>query len=149
MLRFWQRRRAEPVTAELAHGFWASEALALQRSILMCLTAFEKRNGGVDARVQFTAGAEGRVVVLWQNRIVGFVPPDHVESLHAQLGEAAPGVLVAPGRIREYKDAWRVWIGPEWDGGRDDGGDAGGPEEPIDELGPPQATILGVPLKRR
>src|SRR5699024_8014072 len=123
MLRFWRRHRAEPVMAELASGFWASEAVALQRSILMCLTATERRAGGLDGRVQFSAGAEGRVVVLWQNRIVGFVPPDHVESLHAQLGEASPGALVASGRIREYDGAWRIWVGPEWGGGP--GGQAG------------------------
>ncbi|MPV51324.1 MULTISPECIES: hypothetical protein [unclassified Pseudactinotalea] len=145
MLRFWRRHRAEPMAAELAQGFWASDAVGLQRAILSLLSAVDRRRGGLSGRVEFTAGAEGRVVVVWGNRIVGFVPPAHAGSLHAQLGEADPAALVADASIRRYEENWRVWVGPEWGGG----GGEGGPEEPIDELDAPPPTILGIPTKRR
>jgi len=133
------RRRRPPVPADVPEGFWCAEALALKRSIDSA-RRFARAPGETRARLTLDDGAEGRVVVLWENVVVGFVPAAHTPGLRPQLRAARPASLVADGRVLEHAGLWRVWVGPPWPS-------EAPPPPPPDELGPPPDTILGIPWR--
>lgn len=134
-------RRPDPRIAQIDVGFWCAEAAALQRAITQALGRVGDRDE-VGAQLEFSAGTEGRVVVAWRRRIVGFVPADPADRLRPQLRAAAPAVLMAEGRVVHRDGLWRVWVGPPPD-------DALPPEYPPDELAPPPVTLLGFPWRGR
>ena len=133
------RRTPPPVPADLPEGFWCAEALALGRSLDTARRS-AGAPGETGAQLVLEDGAEGRVVVLWHNAIVGFVPAEHAVALGAQLAAARPARLTAPGRVLQHDGLWRVWVGPPWPGRTP-------PPTPPDELGPPPSTILGIPWR--
>ncbi|MBT0992999.1 hypothetical protein KIN34_01670 [Cellulomonas sp. DKR-3] len=147
-------RRRPRERIELAEGFHAAEAPALQRAIVQALG--NDRHGGraVPAEVQVQRGRDGHLALVWRNGIVGFVPREHVPALAGQLaryderavvlvdGSVHPEVHAPP---RDGDDAhgvlWRIWLGPA---------PAAYPEPPaeLDALPVPERTILGVPVSR-
>lgn len=135
-MRLFDRWRSAEVPADVGAGFWVAEAAAMQRAIVTALAGAERSGSAVRARVEFSPGAEGRVVVAWRNVIVGFVPPDRAAPLRDQLEAAGKGTLVAPGSVVEVGGQRRIWVG--------EGEPAG--EPPADELAPPPTTIFGINL---
>lgn len=134
-------RRAEPRAADVGVGFVAAEAPALQASIVGTLSADERRHDEVATTVQFARGTQGRVVVVWRNRNVGFAPAAAAPGLLAQLDRAGRAGLVAPATVRRDGEFWRVVVGGE--------PGAGAPLRAHDELEPPPFTLFGVPLGDR
>lgn len=136
------RRRAE-VPAEVAVGFHAAEAPAMQRSILAALGLGERPAAAVvPARMRVERGADDRLVLVWRNVIVGFVPAQYAPPLAAALVDADGSALVVGGVVHPDGRTWRVWVGdvpPE-----------GVPPVPdgLDTLAAPELTILGVPVRR-
>ncbi|WP_413452596.1 hypothetical protein AA0Y32_09965 [Georgenia phoenicis] len=135
-MRLFDRWRSTEVPADVGPGFWVAEAGALQRAIVTALGADARGRPEVRARLELSAGAEGRVVVVWRNVIVGFVPPDHAAPLRRQLEAAGRATLVAAGSVVRADGQWRIWLG--------EGTPVG--EPPADELTPPPATIFGISL---
>lgn len=137
-LLWWRRRRASR-PAEVGAGFVATEAPALQATIR---SAFELGEGGGPLTVElgFASGAAGRVVVVWRNRNVGFVPPDHLDDMRRQLGAAGSAPLVAPGVVYHDGTWLRVWVGPV------PRGPLPAPPAGYDLLPAPPTTIFGFTL---
>lgn len=137
---FFDRWRAPQVTVALDEGFWVAETAAMQRAIVPLTMPDD--GSGIPAQLEFTAGAEGRVVVQWRNRFVGFVPPSHEEMIGRQLAVAGKIRLVADGEVRRHGDLWRIWAGPAVADG------APPPPPPIDEIPPETPTIFGIPIAK-
>jgi hypothetical protein len=132
-----------PVPADVGEGFVATEAPAMQQSILSAMRAGEGKGDPIAADLEFASGAAQRVVVGWRNRYVGFVPTSHLASMRGQLVAAGKAVLTAPGEVYFDGKFYRVWVGvPPVDGYH--------PALPggYDELPIPPLTIFGVPLTR-
>lgn len=138
------RLRRPTVAADVPAGFHAAEARALQVALTGVLSAVERAaDRPVPVDVVLEAGRDGAVVVLCRNRVVGFVPGAHVAGLRAQVQAAGRRAhLGAPGRVVREDGLWRVWVGPEPEGGLPPVPDG------LDTLPEPQPTILGVPLRR-
>lgn len=137
-------RRAARVDAEVATGFHAAEARALQTALLGVLAAAERATGRpVPVELGVTAGRGDALVVLCRNQVVGFVPEAHAPPLRVQREAAGRGArLVVPGVLVLDAGTWRVWVGPVPADGV--------PAAPagLDTLPAPQPTVLGVPLRR-
>ncbi|ADG75140.1 conserved hypothetical protein [Cellulomonas flavigena DSM 20109] len=124
-------------------GFHAAEAPAMQRSVLEALgLGARPAPTVVPARLQVERGADTRLVLVWRNVIVGFVPPDAAAPLVAALEGAAGATLVVDGAVHHVDGTWRVWVGPVPTDGF--------PPVPegLDTLAAPDVTILGVPVRR-
>ncbi|UZN01833.1 hypothetical protein [Cellulomonas sp. S1-8] len=136
------RRRPE-VPADVVAGFCAAEAPAMQRSILAALGLGE-RPAAVDvpARMRVERGADDRLVLVWRNVIVGFVPASAAPALAAALEAAGDAALVVRTLVHRADGTWRVWVG--------DVPPDGFPLVPegLDTLAAPELTILGVPVRR-
>jgi hypothetical protein len=128
------------VAADVGAGFVATEAPALQQAFRSALRLGDPADGPVEAEFALQAGAAERVVVVWRNAYVGFVPTSHLASLRGQLVAAGRARLVAPGQVYRDGALWRAWLGPVPDGGPPPVG------EGYDELEPPPPTIFGIPL---
>lgn len=137
----FDRWRAPTVHMTLDDGFWVAETAAMQRAIAP-LIVFDD-GGAIPAQLEFTAGAEGRVVVQWRHRFVGFVPPSHEEMIGRQIAVAGKIRLVADGEVRRHGKLWRIWAGPAVPDG------APPPPAPIDEIEPEAPTIFGIPIPAR
>ncbi|GIG41883.1 hypothetical protein [Cellulomonas phragmiteti] len=136
------RRRPE-VPADVAVGFHAAEAPAMQRSILAALGLGDNpADAVVPARLRVERGADDRLVLVWRNVIVGFVPAEATAALATALTAAGGATLVVPGVAHRTGRTWRLWVG--------DVPSAGFPDVPdgLDTLAPPETTILGVPVRR-
>ena len=133
---------APPVSADVAGGFVATEAPAMQQSIRSALRPGEGKGGSVVIEAQFVTGAAERVVIEWRNRYVGFVPTSHLAELRGQLAAAGKAVLWAPGLVYHDGKYWRVWVGPTPEGGFPD------VEAGYDQLPEPPPSIFGIPLTR-
>ena len=125
MRPFHRRPRVQAVVGD---GFLAAEAPALQTSIVAALD------------VQLDAHGT-RLVLSLRNIDVGFVPPDEVPLLAAQI-PAGKAVVVVPGVVHRSGDLWRVWVGE----GPADGVFPAAPEG-LDTLPVPEPSIAGIPLK--
>ncbi len=136
------RHREPPVVADVGEGFVATEAPALQQAIRSALRAGEGKATPVAVEVRFDSGVAERVVVEWRNRFVGFVPTSHLAVLRGQLAGAGKAPLTATGRVYFDGRYWRVWVGPEPDGGFP------AVEAGYDELAEPAPSIFGIPLSR-
>jgi hypothetical protein len=130
--------------ADVASGFLATEARALQTSLVGVLGAAERATGAdVPVEVELEPGRDARVVVVCRNVVVGFVPADRAAALAGQRERAGRRArLTAEGLLHRDGDVWRVWVGPVPDGGL--------PPTPAgtDTLAAPEPTVLGVPLRR-
>ena len=129
------------VTADVGDGFVAGEAAALQTGLSAALTSAE-RGSSTPVRVELTFETEGgeQVVLVCRNHTVGFVPPSHVESVHAQLAAAGRAHLETSGQIYRVGSGRRLWVGPPRTGGFP------APEPGADTLAPPQRRIFGLAL---
>lgn len=136
-------RRPRTVTADIHEGFWCAEADALQRTIVTSLRSAAGSSSGIPVDLELTPGVQGRIVVSWRRRIVGFVPAAHARELSNQLSAAAPAPLVSHGEVVLYAGLWRIWVGPPWPEM------TAPPDLPVDEMAPPPLSILGVPLRGR
>lgn len=135
-------RHAE-VPAEVGDGFVAGEAVALQTSFQAALTGRERSaREPVLAELQLEGGKGGRVVLIWRNVVVGFVPPAHEVDLRGQLHRAGKDRLVCPGQVYRDGDLWRVWVGARPPAG------AREPEPGTDRLAAPPTRIFGLALPR-
>lgn len=135
-------RHAE-VPAEVGDGFVAGEAVALQTSFRAVLTAPERTAGEpVRAELQLEPGKGGRVVVVWRNVVVGFVPPAHEADLRGQRNRAGKDRLVSPGQVYRDGAVWRVWVGPRPPAGHR------APEPGADRLAAPPTRVLGLALPK-
>ncbi|GCE78178.1 hypothetical protein [Cellulomonas biazotea] len=139
MRPFHRRPRVQAVVGD---GFLAAEAPALQTSIVAALDTHE-RTAGRPMRVELHVerGAGTRLVLSLRNIDVGFVPPDEVPLLAAQI-PAGKAVVVVPGVVHRSGDLWRVWVGE----GPADGVFPAAPEG-LDTLPVPEPSIAGIPLK--
>lgn len=135
----WRRRAQVP--ADVGAGFWVAEARALQRAIAFALTAAERAAATAPATLQLAPGLEDRVVVLWRNHIVGFVPPAQTGPLRAQLAAAEGVDLVVAGHVIRHDGLWRIWAGH----------DVPGTPPPADdgEVTPAPESIFGIPIPSR
>ncbi|MCC2336684.1 hypothetical protein [Cellulomonas wangsupingiae] len=136
------RRRPE-VSADVLVGFCAAEAPAMQRSLLAALGLGEHPAPTVvPARLQVDRGADDRLVLVWRNVIVGFVPAHAAPDLAVRLDAAGDATLMVRGAVHRADGTWRVWVG--------DVPPDGFPPVPegLDTLPPPEPSILGVPLRR-
>jgi len=115
----------------------------MQRSILAALGLGERPAPAlVPARLEVVRGADERLVLVWRNVIVGFVPPDAAPTLAAGLEAAGGASLVVRGTVHRTDGVWRVWVGEvPADGFPPVPGD-------LDTLAEPTPTILGVPVRR-
>lgn len=131
------------VDAEVATGFHAAEARALQTALTGLLAAVERAAGEpVPVTLELDEGRDGVPVLVCRNRVVGFVPAEHAGPLRAQRQAAGRRArLVVPGRLVPDGALWRVWVGPVPAGGVPAAPDG------IDALPAPQQTVLGVPLR--
>ncbi|ACZ30160.1 hypothetical protein Xcel_1129 [Xylanimonas cellulosilytica DSM 15894] len=136
------RARRPVVAAEVGDGFVATEAPALQVSIREALQPGEGGRAPSPAELRFEPGAAGRVVVLWRNRHVGFVPPTHREALAAQLATAGKATVQADGYVYRDGELHRIWVGPLPTDGFP------GVPPGYDELPVPETTIFGFALRR-
>lgn len=136
--------RTVAVPAILFGGFWAAEAVALQRSLAEALTSREQAaRAPVPAELRLSRGAGDRLVVTWRNVIVGFVPPDEVPLLGPQLPPGRRDELEVPGVVDHSTGMWRVWVGTPPDGGFPL------PGIELDTLPPPEDLVAGgFPLRR-
>jgi hypothetical protein len=136
-------RRRPRVAATLPAGFHAGEARALQTTVLEALTVVERAHGvPVPVEVEIEAGRGARLVVVARNLVLGFVPDAHTAALAAQRAAGGRARLVVPGLLVPADGLWRVWVGPVPEGGV--------PAVPAeaDVLAAPEATVLGIPLRR-
>ena len=100
-------RHAE-VSAEVGDGFVAGEAVALQTSFQAALSGRERSaREPVPAELQLDGGKGGRVVLIWRNVVVGFVPPSHEQSLLAQVAAAGRAHLLDREAVRHVQQRWR------------------------------------------
>lgn len=132
--------RRTHVAGVVGAGFIAAEAPALQTSLVAALTVHERtaeRPVAVELRVDRGRGT--RLVLSARNVVVGFVPPDEVSLLAAQL---PPGraLLVVPGVLYHQDGLWRLWVGPTPDA-------FPAPADDLDTLPVPDPSIAGIPLK--
>ncbi|WP_454049797.1 hypothetical protein [Cellulomonas sp. Marseille-Q8402] len=136
--------RTPHVAAEVTAGFHAAEARALQTALVGVLAAAERATGRtVPVDLVVDAGRGDALVVLCRNQLVGFVPEEHAPPLRARRAAAGRRArLVAPGLLLLDGATWRVWVGPEPEGGIPPVPDG------LDTLPAPHPTILGVPLRR-
>lgn len=132
-------RRKPEVRADVGLGFWVKEATALQRAIAEIKAAPAEPDTHANIDIEFTAGADNRVVTLWRNTIVGFVPDREVPGLQRQLKDAGPARLVSEAHLTKYDGLLRIWAGP-WPG-KDNL-----PTPPPDEIEPEPNKIFGVPF---
>lgn len=141
-MRLFDSRRRAPVQADVGPGFWLIEPLAVQRTIEGAMTMSERRRAEASAQLLFAPGAEGRVVVHWRSRIIGFVPAAHAGRLLAQLVDAPKKQATGSGLVVRHEDLWRVWAGPE---------PAAQPPPPAElgELAPETPKVLGIPIGTR
>ena len=115
----------------------------MQRSILEALgLGARPAPAVVPARLRVERGADTRLVLVWRNVIVGFVPPDAGGPLTTALEDADGAAVVVDGAVHHLDGTWRVWLGPVPDGGFPPLPDG------LDTLAAPEDTILGVPLRR-
>lgn len=124
-------------------GFHASEAPAMQRSVLEALgLGARPAPAVVPARLRVERGTDARLVLVWRNLIVGFVPSDAAAPLAEALAGADGATVVVDGVVHHVDGTWRVWVGPV--------PAEGFPPVPdgLDTLAAPEDTILGVPLRR-
>lgn len=136
------RRRPE-VELTPAEGFHATDAPALQRSILAALGMGESpRAAVVPARMRVERGADDRLVLVWNNVIVGFVPPSATAAIAAEVARAGDALVVVRTVVHRPARDWRVWVG--------DVPTTGVPPVPdgLDTLAVPETTVLGVPVRR-
>lgn len=138
MLPFGRRPRVQAV---VGGGFVAAEAPALQTSLVAALTTHERTAGhpvAVELLVEHGRGA--RLVLSARNVVVGFVPPDEVDLLAAQLPEGR-AQLVTSGVLYRVDGLWRLWVGHAPADGF--------PAVPdgLDTLPVPDPSIAGIPLK--
>lgn len=140
-MRLFGRRDAVP--AQVGDGFVAGEAVALQTSFQAALTGHERAaREPVAAELQLDPGKGGRVVLVWRNVVVGFVPPAHEADLRGQLNRAGKGRLVCPGQVYRDGDVWRVWVGAR------PPVEHPAPEPGTDRLSAPPTRIFGLALPR-
>ena len=133
--RFRSARRTPD--ADIGDGFWVAEAVAMQRSIEAALDPWERAAGPLPVQLDLESGPDGRVIVVWRNRIVGFAPPDQVATLGAQLA-AARTALTVRGDLHRLGSVWRLWAGPRPTSAPPD------PDPGIDRLPPPPLTVFGL-----
>jgi len=115
----------------------------MQRSILAALGLGDRPSAThVVARLAVEHGADDRLVLVWRNVIVGFVPPHAAPALAAALDAAPDASVVVDGVAHRTDGTWRLWVGPVPEDGF--------PPVPddLDTLAAPELTILGVPLRR-
>lgn len=134
--RFRTSRR--PAPADLAEGFWAAEAVAMQRPIQAALAAWERGDGPFPVELSLEAGPDGRVLVIWRNRIVGFAPDDAAPAVLAQLA-AGPTALTVHGDLHRHGSVRRLWVGP-----RPASGTLPVPDPGLDHLAAPPVTVFGL-----
>lgn len=136
-------RRRPRVPADLTGGFLALEARALQTSLIEALTGVERAAGRpVPVELTVERGRGDRVVVHCRNLVVGFVPDDRAPALAEQVEHAGRARLLVPGVLYPDAGLWRVWVGAV----PADGLPAG--DQDADRLPAPEATVLGIPLRR-
>lgn len=131
------------MTADVPAGFHAAEAPAMQRSILAALRLGDSPAATtVPARMHVERGADDRLVLVWRNVIVGFVPAEAAPTLASALDAAQGATLVVPAAVHRPDRTWRVWVGEVPSDGF--------PAVPdgLDTLAAPETTILGVPVRR-
>ena len=129
------RRRA---AADLAAGFWAAEAVAMQRSIEAALAPWERADGPFPVELALEAGPDGRVLVVWRNRIVGFAPDAAAPALLDRLAEG-PVALTVRGDLFRHGSVRRLWVGP-----RPASGLPPVPDPGLDHLPAPPVTVFGL-----
>lgn len=134
----WRRARHD-VVVDLPEGFVATEAPALQATIRSAFLAGEGAEP-IAVELSFAPGAADRVVVVWRNRNVGFVPPGHAPQLRRLLEQDGHDRPVATGRLYHDGTWWRIWVGP------DPAGPLPVPPPDYDRLTPPVPTIFGFTL---
>lgn len=134
-------RRPEPVPAELGDGFWITEAPALQRTIRNALKSRERSKPTVPAELTFEPG-RGRVVAIWRNQLVGFVPDERSADLQRQLDLAGRARLTGPAEVHQVAGEWRIWAGP-WPQ------DELPPPYPAGRIAPAPRQIFGIQLNDR
>ena len=132
---FGRRRPAPP--AEVGEGFWVTEAPALQQGIRSALTAGETARQTAPAELHIEQGREERLVVLWRNFIVGFVPESQLPALRRQLADHPR--LTIRGAAHLHGREWRIWAGPPWP--------VSPPPYPQPTIEPAPAAIFGVQLR--
>jgi hypothetical protein len=140
-------RRHRPVVdapaAVAADGFTAADAPAFQRSFVAALHAGERADRrDVPGVLQIGRGAGDRLVVIWRNLVVGFVPPDRTAPFEALLPAGPRAGVELAGVVHHADGLWHVWVG--------DPPAAGFPTPPagLDTLPTPEDTLLGIRLPR-
>lgn len=137
MSPWWSGGRGTLVVADVGGGFVVAEAPAMQRSIVDVLGTSARVHEPVGAELSFDEGADDRVVVVWHNRNVGFVPASHAMALLEQRRAAGRAPLVADGNAFWDGTLWRIWVGPPTS--------TPPPVDPWDdELQAPPLSIFGV-----
>ncbi|MGY4645316.1 hypothetical protein [Cellulomonas sp. URHB0016] len=139
------RPRADPpLEIRVAEGFLAAEAPALQRSFVAALHPRERHDhADVPDLLEIGRGAGDRLVVIWRNLVVGFVPAERAPQIEAALPAGPRAGVTVRGVVHQAHGLWRVWVGD---------GPADGLREPpagLDTLPVPEDTIFGVRLVRR
>lgn len=110
----------------------------MQRPIEAALAPWERADGPFPVELDLEAGPDGRVLVIWRNRIVGFAPDAAAPALLAQLAAGAT-VLTVRGDLYRHEAVRRLWIGPRPASGR--------PPLPgpgLDHLAAPPVTVFGL-----
>ncbi|GIG21624.1 hypothetical protein Cch01nite_23480 [Cellulomonas chitinilytica] len=146
-MRLFRRHRPPVVPPEAVgpfDGFTAADAPALQRSFVAALHIGERaERQDVPGTIEIGRGAAGRLVVIWRNLVVGFVPPDRAAPFDAALPADPRAVVAVDGVVHHADGLWRVWVG-------DLPADGFPPPPPgLDTLPVPEDTVLGIRLDRR
>ena len=136
-MRIFGRRPPAPLV-EIGEGFWVTEAPALQQGIRSALTAVETARQTAPAELSVERGRDERLVVLWRNFIVGFVPEAHLPPLREQLADHSR--VTIRGSAHLHGDEWRIWAGPTWPAVQ------GPPAYPQPTITPAPPAIFGVQL---
>lgn len=132
--------RRPHVAGVVGDGFIAAEAPALQTSLIAALTVHERAAlHPVAVELRVDRGRGSRLVLSARNVLVGFVPPDEVPLLAAQL-PSGRALLVVPGVVYHQDGLWRLWVGPE-------PSSFPAPADDLDTLPVPDPSIAGIPLK--
>ncbi|MFC4613600.1 hypothetical protein GXP71_00130 [Cellulomonas sp. H30R-01] len=132
--------RRPHVTGVVGDGFVAAEAPALQTSLVAALTMHERAaERPVTVELRVDRGRGTRLVLSARNVVIGFVPPDEVPLLAAQL-PSGRALLVVPGVVYHQDGLWRLWVGPE-------PSSFPAPADDLDTLPVPDPSIAGIPLK--
>jgi hypothetical protein len=140
-------RRHRPVVAApaalTADGFAAADAPAFQRSFVAALDAGERAGRrDVPGVLQVGRGAGDRLVVIWRNLVVGFVPADRTAPFEALLPAGPRAGVELRGGVHHADGLWHVWVGdPPADGFPP-------PPAGLDTLPAPEDTLLGIRLPR-